>query len=464
MATVIIQGTREAVVEVDVRRPAGQRAEAAVVGDEVADIDALPVGRKFALLESAAAIRPDQRLGQCEERIGLAAANVEREAGGIAAERGAQKRLDRIIDIQELAALLAPPYLEGGAFERPTQPDAEEILPCILDPHARSINIGQPQRAGVDSIGIVKQQVIGLAGHLVDAVDIGRPQRMLLVDRQIAWPAVDLPRPGMHDGDRRDHGPAQFQELQLRRAIDREVMLRRIHRIEMAGLAGEIEQEILAGKQVAQRGRIADIADIDPHPLAYVGDVGEIGAGLGDHAVDEQHLGAESHQTPRQRRPYEADAAGDDHMRPAEGGKTPIRILTHKPSPLLRTPMPAGNRLEARTGGERRYSGIRHRPDQSAMAVSGGGVLARGNSRSSTSPQTICPSVMWSCWISGVESAGAQRHRSQRAAMSPPPFPVKPMTTRPLARAAAIALRMFGERPEVESAISTSPGRPSPST
>src|SRR5216683_1643064 len=112
MAAIIIEGAREAVVEADARRPPGQPAETAVVGDEIADIDALPVGRKFALLESAAAIRPDERLGQCEQRIGLAAANVEREAGGIAAERGAQKRLDRIIDKQELAALLAAPHLE----------------------------------------------------------------------------------------------------------------------------------------------------------------------------------------------------------------------------------------------------------------------------------------------------------------------------------------------------------------
>jgi len=40
----------------------------------------------------------------------------------------------------------------------------------------------------------VKQQVIGLARHLVDAVDVGRPQLMLLIDRQIARPAVDLAR------------------------------------------------------------------------------------------------------------------------------------------------------------------------------------------------------------------------------------------------------------------------------
>src|SRR5579862_7728699 len=106
MAAVIVEGAGEAVVEADLRRPPGELAEAAVVGDEIADIDALPVGREFALFESAAAIRPDQRLGQCEERIGLDAADIERQSRGVAAERGAQKRLDRVVDVQELAALL----------------------------------------------------------------------------------------------------------------------------------------------------------------------------------------------------------------------------------------------------------------------------------------------------------------------------------------------------------------------
>src|SRR6266699_6126816 len=134
MAAVIIEGARQAVIEADARRPPGQLAKAAIVGDEIADIDALAVGREFALLETAAAIRPDQRLGQGEERIGLAAADIEREARGVAAERSAQKRLDRIIDIQQLTALFAAPPLEGGAFQRAAQPDPEEILPRILDP------------------------------------------------------------------------------------------------------------------------------------------------------------------------------------------------------------------------------------------------------------------------------------------------------------------------------------------
>jgi hypothetical protein len=32
---------------------------------------------------------------------------------------------------------------------------------------------------------------------------------------------------------------------------------------------------------------------------------------------------------------------------------------------------------------------------------------------------------MWICWISGVESEGARKHRSQRGDISPPVLPVR---------------------------------------
>ncbi len=179
----------------------------------------------------------------------------------------------------------------------------------------------------------------------------------------------------MDDRERRDHGPAQFEELQLRRAIDREVVLGRGHRIEVAGLAGEVEQEILAGEQLAQRRPIADIGNVDPHPLLYVGDVGKIPAGFGDHAVEEQHLGAERQQTPRQRRADEADAAGDHHMRAAEGGKTPVRIQPHEPSRLCRTRsgMPAAYRSNAAISGAVRCAKPAGAGDDCRAVRTGGG-------------------------------------------------------------------------------------------
>ena len=175
-------------------------------------------------------------------------------------------------------------------------------------------------------VHVVEQQMIGLAGHLVDAVDVGRAQRVLLVDRQVARPAVDLARAGMHDRDLRRHLAARFEQLQLRRAIDREVVFRRVHRIEMAGLAGQIEQEILAGKQMAHRRRVADIGDVDRRTRDRR--ISAMLAGLappsGDHAVEQHQLGAEPDEAARQRRADQPDAAGDQHPRATERGK--IRV------------------------------------------------------------------------------------------------------------------------------------------
>ena len=74
----------------------------------------------------------------------------------------------------------------------------------------------------------------------------------------------------------------------------------------------------------------------------------------------------------------------------------------------------------------------------------------------------MCPAVMWICWISGVESEGARKHKSHRDGISPPVLPVKPTVRIRCSRAASIARRMFGERPDVEIAMKTSPGRPRP--
>src|SRR5438045_8872029 len=91
VTAVLIRRAGEAVSETDPRSPAGQLAEAAVVGHESADVDALTLGGKFAVLEMAAAIGPDQRLGERQQGVGPLAADIEREPGGVAAQGRHQK-------------------------------------------------------------------------------------------------------------------------------------------------------------------------------------------------------------------------------------------------------------------------------------------------------------------------------------------------------------------------------------
>ena len=139
----------------------------------------------------------------------------------------------------------------------------------------------------------------------------------------------------MHDRDPGIDRPACFQELQLRRAVDREVVFRRRHRIEMAGLRRQVEEKILAVEQMRQGVAAANIGDVDSHPIADIGDIGEIAAIFGDHAVDEQNLGAERDEAPRNRRADEAQTAGDN--RPgagigaeARGGAHVFLVITGK--------------------------------------------------------------------------------------------------------------------------------------
>jgi len=100
-----------------------------------------------------------------------------------------------------VAALLAAPNLERLAFDDPAQPNTEKGLAGILDAHPRSVDVSQPQGAGLDPIDVPKQQMIGLTSHLIDAVHVHWPQRMAFIDRQIVRSPVDLACSGMDDDD-----------------------------------------------------------------------------------------------------------------------------------------------------------------------------------------------------------------------------------------------------------------------
>src|SRR5437763_9743761 len=86
-----------------------------------------------------------------------------------------------------------------------------------------------------------------------------------------------------------------------------------MHRIEMARLRREVEQEIPAIKQMPHRGAVTDIGDIEPHPLAQIGDVGGVGARVWHHTVYEKHVAAEPDKPPRQGRSDQSDPAGDHY-------------------------------------------------------------------------------------------------------------------------------------------------------
>src|SRR5688572_7500838 len=113
-----------------------------------------------------------------------------------------QERIRRIVDVDEIAQLFAAAVnLNLAVLDRLTDEPADEALAIVLEELPRPVDVGQPQRAGADAEHVVVDQVIVLAGRLVDAVDVGRPDQVRLRYRQRVGPAVDLAGPGEDDLD-----------------------------------------------------------------------------------------------------------------------------------------------------------------------------------------------------------------------------------------------------------------------
>ena len=123
---------------------------------------------------------------------------------------------------------------------------------------------------------------------------------MALIDREIFGAAVDLAGSGVHDGDLGIDAAARLEQLQLRRAVDREVLLRGRHRIQMARLRRQIEEEIPAQQKMRQCIPTANIGDIDGYQIPNICDIRQVAAVFRDKAVDQQNFGAECNEAPNQ--------------------------------------------------------------------------------------------------------------------------------------------------------------------
>ena len=113
-----------------------------------------------------------------------------------------------------------------------------------------------------------------------------------LVHRQIIGPAVDLPRAGEDDADLRVVFRGRLPGWRAARGIDLEVGVGIVHRVQVAGLAGEIEEVILAPHQVSEAVFVAHVGDVDAHVIFDAGDVEQVAAVFGNEAVDERDLRA----------------------------------------------------------------------------------------------------------------------------------------------------------------------------
>ena len=150
---------------------------------------------------------------------------------------------------------------------------------------------------------------------------------MVFVDRKILWPAVDLPGTGKNDFQIAIVQSAGLQDLQLRRRVNVQIGQRVGHRIQVAGLAGEIEEKFPVLDQPGHRFRIADICKVDRNAIANVLDVERVSPVFRNQAVDQRDFGPKANQAARQGGPDKAETAGDQDVGVGEDGLVERHLL-----------------------------------------------------------------------------------------------------------------------------------------
>ena len=295
-------------------RPAERSAHLRGVRVEVADVDPLALGREgHQPVAAAARDCSSSSFDQLEQRDGLVVPEVEHLPVRGVQRAGAQEGLDDVVDVVEVALLLAvAEELDLLAERRLAHEPADEALAVVPDQLPRPVGVGQPQRRGADAVHLVVDQVVELARDLVDPVHVHRLQQVILVDRQVERAAVDLARAGVDDlqlGVVLAHG---LEHAQLARAVDLEVGHRVGHRVDVAHLAGEVEEHLLPAHEVLHAVP-AHVGDVDADLVLVAGEVEQVAAVVGQQAVDRGHVRADVRERPAQVRADEAEPAGDEH-------------------------------------------------------------------------------------------------------------------------------------------------------
>jgi hypothetical protein len=164
-------------------------------------------------------------------------------------------------------------------------------------------------------VDVVVEQVVPLAGDEVDAVDVDGHLRVFLGHGHLARAAVLLARGGEDDPHVRVALAAGLQQRQLAAAVDVQVGFGVLHRVHVADLAGEVEDEVLAHDELPDLLVVAHVGVADRHAVGDVPNVVGVAAVLGDQRVDDQDLGAEVQQARGEVRADEAHTPRDQGFR-----------------------------------------------------------------------------------------------------------------------------------------------------
>ncbi len=227
---------------------------------------------------------------------------------------GAQERVHGVVDVHEIANLRAvAENLDLAPFERETDEPADKSLTVVPDELPRPVHVGEPQRARAHVEHVVVEQVVVFARRLVDAVDVDRSHQMTFGDRQRVGLSVHLARSREHHLHRRIEFPARLENRQLAAAVDLEIGVGILHAVDVAHLAGEVEDDLAIANQVVHGAFLADVGDVDANFVGDAVDVEEIRARSGNERVHQQHVGAELDEAVGDVAADEAEATRNHH-------------------------------------------------------------------------------------------------------------------------------------------------------
>src|SRR5262245_47299477 len=134
----------DSLLDADAGTPAGRGTERAVIGEIVADVDKLSFEWEVLTLDGTFVGRRHQRR-EIRQVDHVGATDIDRLANGRRRRRRSDECLRRIVDIEEVAALLPTPDLDWASLEQVAHPNPHENLPRILDSHVRAVGVGQAQ-------------------------------------------------------------------------------------------------------------------------------------------------------------------------------------------------------------------------------------------------------------------------------------------------------------------------------
>src|SRR5262245_7502848 len=315
MLTIECDRLLQSVSQRNSRLPSSDMLKLGRVGVETSDVYRLLVRGPLDVLDATRTSDLQKQRRELAVAVRDIAANVEHFAVTGVVGPGSQECICGVVHKYEIAELRAVAInLDGPILDRQADEPADKTLAVVLDQLTRAVDVCESQGAGPHSKDIVVHKVIVLTGGLVDAVDIGRPHQVGLVDRQRVGAPIDLPCAGEYDFDAGVEVAASLEDRELAAAVDFEVAIRIQHAVDVADLPGEIENDGSVAHEVIHRALLADVCNVHANAIVDAVDVEQVAAVVGDQRVDEKDFCAKLDESSGEIAADEAEAAGDHHL------------------------------------------------------------------------------------------------------------------------------------------------------